>query len=327
MIRIAIAGYGNLGRGVETALLHATDMELTAVFTRRDPDTLSIQTDNVPILSSDTLIEYKDLVDVVILCGGSATDLPTMTPEIATNFNVVDSFDTHANIPLHYANTEQAALSGNMLALISAGWDPGVFSIQRVYADAILPQGRSYTFWGRGVSQGHSDALRRIPGVLDAKQYTIPVAEAIDRVRAGEQPDLQTRERHTRECFVVAEDGADLEVIEDTIIKMPNYFLEYETTVTFITQDELDRDHAGYPHGGHVLHSALSGHGQEHVQSIEYSLDLDSNSEFTGSVLVAAARAVYRLHKQGQTGCITMLDVPPALLSQLSPAEQRARLL
>ena len=327
MIRIAIAGYGNLGRGVEAALRHTDDMKLAAVFTRRNPESLSLQTEGVPALPYDELSQHADTIDVVILCGGSATDLPQMTPQAAASFNVVDSFDTHADIPAHFAMADAAARGAGKVALISAGWDPGMFSINRSYAGAILPQGESYTFWGRGVSQGHSDAIRRIPGVIDARQYTIPIREAVDRARSGDNPELQTREKHMRECYVAVEDGADQEAIEETIVTMPNYFLEYETTVHFVDLGTLEAEHSGMPHGGRVIHSAVSGFENEHTQTIEYSLELGSNPEFTGSVLVAAARAVYRLHSAGTVGAVTMLDVPPALLSPLSPEEQRARLL
>lgn len=327
MKKIAIVGYGNLGRGVEVALRDAPDMELTAVFTRRDPATVTIRTPQAPVLAYGDLASWAQKLDGVILCGGSATDLPQMTPEVAALCNVVDSFDTHANIPDHFAKVDRAASQGGKIAVISAGWDPGMFSLNRLYANAILPQGSDYTFWGRGVSQGHSDAIRRIDGVLDARQYTIPVPQAVERVRRGENPSLTTREKHTRECFVVAAAGADKQAIETAIVTMPNYFDQYDTTVTFVTQEELDRDHRGLPHGGSVIRAGVTGWNGEHKHTIEYSLALDSNPEFTASVLVACIRAACRLNDSGQAGCRTLFDLPPAALSPLSGAELRAHML
>lgn len=323
MIRIGILGYGNLGRGVECAVRQNADMELAAVFTRRDPSGVSILTPYVPVLSADVLPEWKDRLDVLILCGGSATDLPEQTPRCASLFNVVDSFDTHARIPEHFAAVDKAAKESGHTALISCGWDPGLFSLNRVYAHAVLPDGAGYTFWGKGVSQGHSDAIRRIKGVKDARQYTIPVESALEAVRAGRAPELTTREKHTRECFVVAEEGADLARIENEIKTMPNYFADYDTTVHFISEEELLRDHAGIPHGGFVLRSGRTGWNGENTHVIEYSLRLDSNPEFTSSVIVAYARAVARLAAQGQAGCKTVFDVPPALLCRESADELR----
>lgn len=326
-MRIGIVGYGNLGRGVESAIRDNGDMELVAVFTRRDPHAVSIRTEGVPVLPYGDIGRMTEDIDVMILCGGSATDLPEMTPEVAAQFHVIDSFDTHAKIPAHFAAVDAAARAANKVAVISVGWDPGLFSLNRLYANAILPQGVDYTFWGRGVSQGHSDAVRRIPGVVDARQYTVPVEEAVRRVRAGENPALVTREKHTRECFVVADQGADLAAIEETIRTMPNYFADYDTTVTFISQEEMDRDHSGLPHGGSVIRSGNTGWDSETRQTIEYQLTLGSNPEFTASVLVAAARAAYRLAQEGQTGCKTMFDLPPASLSPLSAEELRATML
>ena len=326
-IRIGILGYGNLGRGVESAIGQNADMELCAVFTRRDPASVKIASVGVPVLHTSRMEEMKDQIDVLIICGGSATDLPVQTPEMARRFNVVDSFDTHARIPEHFANVDTAAKAGGRVALISAGWDPGMFSLNRAYAEAVLPQGESYTFWGKGVSQGHSDAIRRVEGVLDAKQYTVPVQEALDAVRSGANPTLSTRQKHTRECFVVAQEGADLARIEREIKEMPNYFADYDTTVHFITKEELDRDHAGIPHGGFVIRSGKTGQSGTNTHVIEYALKLDSNPEFTSSVLVAYARAVYRMYQRGESGCRTVLDVPPVLLSQKTPEELRASLL
>jgi len=326
-IRIGIYGYGNLGRGVECAVRQNPDMELVAVFTRRDPATLKILSENVPVLHTDAGKEMTDKIDVMILCGGSATDLPVQTPALAKLYNVVDSFDTHAKIPEHFAAVDAAARESGKTALISAGWDPGMFSLNRLYASAILPEGQDYTFWGKGVSQGHSDAIRRIPGVRDAKQYTVPVEAALEAVRSGSQPALSTREKHTRECFVVAEEGADKGAIETAIKTMPNYFADYDTTVHFITEEELRRDHSGIPHGGFVIRTGKTGASAEHSHVIEYSLKLDSNPEFTGSVLTACARAVYRLQREGQHGCKTVFDVPPAYLSALSGEELRRKML
>ena len=327
MIRIGIFGYGNLGRGVECAVAQNDDMELCAVFTRRGPSGVQIRTPGVPVVAADELPAWKDKLDVLILCGGSATDLPEQTPRCASLFNVVDSFDTHAKIPEHFAAVDAAAQASGHTALISCGWDPGLFSLNRVYGEAVLPQGASYTFWGKGVSQGHSDAIRRIPGVQDARQYTIPVESALERVRAGKAPVLTTREKHTRECFVVAEEGADLARIEQEIKTMPNYFDEYDTTVHFISEEELQRDHAGIPHGGFVLRSGRTGVNRENTHVIEYSLRLDSNPEFTSSVLVACARAVSRLAARGDAGCKTILDIPPALLCRESGEELRKKML
>ena len=326
MIHVGIFGYGNLGRGVECAVEAAPDMALVALFTRRDPGTVKPRT-NVPVYSADALADFVGKLDVLILCGGSATDLPEQTPACASLFNVVDSFDTHAKIPSHFAAVDAAARAGGHVALISSGWDPGMFSLARLYAGAILPDGRDYTFWGRGVSQGHSDAIRRIEGVVDAKQYTVPIDAALAAVRAGENPALSTREKHLRECYVVAAEGADTARIEREIKMMPNYFADYDTTVHFITKEELDRDHAGIPHGGFVIRAGKTGANGEHTHVIEYSLRLDSNPEFTASVVTAAARATVRLFREGQVGCRTMLDLPPAYLSPLSGEELRATLL
>ncbi|MBR4427864.1 MAG: diaminopimelate dehydrogenase [Clostridia bacterium] len=324
---MAILGYGNLGRGVEAAIAQNEDLELVAVFTRRDPETLSIRTPGVPVLSAERAPEYRNKIDVLILCGGSATDLPVQTPKYAAMFNVVDSFDTHAKIPAHFAAADAASRAAGTVSLISCGWDPGLFSLARVYAGAILPDGKDETFWGRGVSQGHSDAIRRIDGVLDARQYTVPIPAALEAVRKGEDVKLTPRDKHLRECYVVAAEGADKARIEREIKTMPYYFDEYDTTVTFITAEELARDHAGLPHGGTVLRSGVTGWDGEHKHSIEYSLKLDSNPEFTGSVLAACARAVHRMQREGMTGCKTILDVPPAWLSPRSGEELRAHLL
>lgn len=319
-------GYGNLGRGIECAVRQNEDMELTAVFTRRDPSGVKTVS-GVPVYGVCELMGKKDEIDVLMLCGGSATDLPRQTPEYAQYFNVIDSFDTHANIPEHFAAVDQAAREGGRTAMISVGWDPGMFSLSRLYANAILREGSDYTFWGKGVSQGHSDAIRRLDGVKDAKQYTIPVEAALEAVRACENPELTTRQKHTRECFVVAEEGADKARIENEIRTMPNYFADYDTTVHFVTQGELERDHAGIPHGGFVLRTGKTGVNGEHNHVIEYSLKLDSNPEFTACVLTAYARAVYRMNREGMTGCKTVFDVAPAYLSAMSPEEMRAHLL
>ncbi len=327
MTKIGILGYGNLGRGVECAIKQNDDMELVCVFTRRDPSTVKILTDSAKVASVSDIKSYTGKIDVLILCGGSATDLPGQTPEYAKMFNVIDSFDTHAKIPQHFANVDASAKEGGNIALISVGWDPGLFSLNRVYASSILPDGADYTFWGRGVSQGHSDAIRRIDGVVDARQYTCPVTEAVEKVRSGKQPELTTREKHTRECYVVAAEGADKAKIEKEIKEMPNYFADYDTTVTFITQEELDRDHKGIPHGGMVIRTGKTGANLENNHVIEYSLKLDSNPEFTSSVLIAYARAAMRMKAEGMTGCKTVLDVPPAYLSPLSGEELRAHML
>lgn len=326
-IRIGIYGYGNLGRGVECAVKQNPDMELAAVFTRRAPESLKILSEQVPVYRADEAAAHADEIDVLILCGGSATDLPVQTPQLAKFFNVVDSFDTHAKIPEHFANVDAAAKQSGKVALISVGWDPGMFSLNRMYAGAVLPQGSDYTFWGKGVSQGHSDAIRRIEGVLDARQYTIPVDSALEAVRSGANPELTTREKHTRECFVVAEEGADLSRIENEIKTMPNYFADYDTTVHFISMEELQRNHSGIPHGGFVIRSGKTGWNGEHTHIIEYSLKLDSNPEFTASVIAAYARAAYRMNQNGESGCKTVFDVAPALLSPQSGEELRAHLL
>jgi len=326
-MRIGILGYGNLGRGVECALMQNPDMELKAVFTRRNPDSVRILTPNVPVLSIEKAKDMQNEIDVLILCGGSATDLPVQTPEYARLFHVIDSFDTHARIPEHFAAVDAAAKEGGKVGIISVGWDPGMFSLNRMYMGAVLPEGRDYTFWGKGVSQGHSDAIRRIAGVLDARQYTIPVPAALDAVRSGDMPELTTREKHTRECFVVAEEGADLARIEQEIKTMPNYFADYDTTVHFISQEEMQRDHSSLPHGGVVIRSGKTGIDKEHTNIIEYSLKLDSNPEFTASVLVAYARAAYRLGQEGVSGCKTVLDIAPAYLSPQTGEELRKRLL
>lgn len=326
-IRIGIMGYGNLGRGVECALKQNPDMELKAVFTRRAPESVSILTKGVKVCAASEAKNMAGEIDVLILCGGSASDLPVQTPEYASYFNVVDSFDTHARIPEHFANTDKAAKAASKVAVISTGWDPGLFSLNRVYASAILPDGSDYTFWGKGVSQGHSDAIRRIKGVKDARQYTIPVESALESVRNGDEPVLTTRQKHTRECFVVAEEGADKVRIEQEIVTMPNYFSDYDTTVHFITEEEMKRDHSGLPHGGFVIRSGRTGWESEHRHVIEYKLKLDSNPEFTSSVIVACARAAYRMSQEGQSGCKTILDIPPAYLSSKSGEELRKELL
>lgn len=325
-MNIAIYGYGNLGRGVELAVKASPDMELFGIFTRRAPESVKTLT-GATVYPAAELQNYKTDIDVLILCGGSATDLPEMTPALARDFNVVDSFDTHARISEHFNNTDSSAKDGGHTALISAGWDPGLFSIARLYSSAALPCGRDYTFWGRGISQGHSDAIRRIEGVLDARQYTVPIPEALDAVRSGKCPELTTREKHRRDCYVVAADGADKARIESEIKNMPNYFADYDTTVTFVTLDELKREHGGMPHGGSVIRSGRTGLDGENAHTVEFKLKLDSNPEFTGSVLVAYARAVYRMYESGTRGALTVLDVPPALLSPLSAEELRAHLI
>ena len=326
-IRIGIMGYGNLGRGIECALKQNDDMELVAVFTRRNPESVKILTEGAKVYSVDDAVKMKDKIDVLILCGGSATDLPEQTPEYAKYFNVIDSFDTHARIPEHFANVDAAAKENGNIAVISAGWDPGMFSLNRLYASAVLPDGKDYTFWGRGVSQGHSDAIRRVEGVVDGKQYTVPVESALEAVRNGEYPDLTTRQKHTRECFVVAEEGADRERIEQEIKNMPNYFADYDTTVTFITEEELKKNHNKIPHGGFVIRCGKTGWNLENSHVIEYSLKLDSNPEFTSSVIAAYARAVYRMSKEGMTGCKTVFDIAPAYLSPLSGEQLREKML
>ena len=326
-IKIGILGYGNLGKGVECAIKHNPDMELKAVFTRRDPSSLSILTEGAKVYSVADAPAMKDEIDVLIICGGSATDLPKQTPEMAKYFNVIDSFDTHAKIPEHFEAVDKAAKESGHIGLISVGWDPGMFSLNRLYANAVLPGGKDYTFWGKGVSQGHSDAIRRIAGVRDARQYTIPVDSALEAVRSGSEPELTTRQKHTRECFVVAEEGADLKKIEEEIVTMPNYFADYDTTVHFISEEELLRDHAGIPHGGFVIRTGKTGWNNENSHVIEYSLKLDSNPEFTSSVLAAYARAAYRLSKEGQTGCKTVFDIAPAYLSAEDGAYLRKHML
>ena len=321
MIRIGIYGYGNLAKGVEMAVNAASDMELVAVFTRRDPAKLKINSVDVPVVSTDNVLEWTAKIDVMVLCGGSATDLPWQTPELAKHFNVVDSFDTHAKIPEHFENVDRVAKNSKKVAVISVGWDPGMFSVNRLYASAIMPNGKDYTFWGKGVSQGHSDAIRRIQGVLDAKQYTIPVEDALQSVRSGEAPELSTREKHIRECFVVAEEGADLKKIENEIVTMPNYFAEYNTKVHFITEEEMRQNHSGIPHGGFVIRSGRTGLNGENQHIIEYSLKLDSNPEFTASVLTAYARAAWRLYEKGESGCMTAFDIAPKYLSEKSYSE------
>ena len=327
MVRIGIIGYGNLGRGVECAVKQNEDTELVAVFTRRDPQTVKVLTPGVTVASVADVADWKDKIDVMIICGGSATDLPKQTPEYAKLFNVVDSFDTHARIPEHFANVDAAAKAAGKVALISCGWDPGMFSLNRLYANCILPDGKDYTFWGKGVSQGHSDAIRRVPGVKNGKQYTIPVESALEAVRSGANPELTTRQKHVRECFVVLEEGADAAAVENAIKTMPNYFADYDTTVHFISEEELERDHAGIPHGGFVIRSGKTGWNGENKHVIEYSLKLDSNPEFTSSVIVAYARAIARLSAEGVSGCKTVFDIAPAYLSPLSGEEIRAHLL
>ncbi len=326
-IRIGILGYGNLGRGVECAVKQNPDMELAAVFTRRNPEDVKCLTETAKVCNVSEAEAWKDKIDVMIMCGGSATDLPEQTPKYAKLFNVVDSFDTHARIPEHFANVDAAAKESGHVGIISVGWDPGMFSLNRMYANAVLPEGNDYTFWGKGVSQGHSDAIRRIEGVKDAKQYTIPVDSALESVRKGENPELSTRQKHTRECFVVLEDGADAVKVEEEIKTMPNYFADYDTTVHFISEEELKEQHSGIPHGGFVLRSGVTGWNKEHKHLIEYNLKLDSNPEFTSSVIVAYARAAYRLHKEGQTGGKTVFDIAPAYLSAKTGEELRATML
>ena len=327
MIRIGIYGYGNLGRGIECAIKQNPDMELVAVFTRREPSTVKILTDGVTVYHVDDALKMTDKIDVMILCGGSAKDLPEQTPYLAKYFNVVDSFDTHAKIPEHFANVDKNAKEGGKVGIISVGWDPGMFSLNRLYASCILPEGKDYTFWGKGVSQGHSDAIRRVNGVKNGKQYTIPVEKALDAVRGGTNPELTTREKHIRECFVVAEEGADLDRIEKEIKEMPNYFADYDTTVHFISEEELQKNHSGIPHGGFVIRSGKTGWNKENTHIIEYSLKLDSNPEFTASVIVAYARACYKMSSEGQSGCKTVFDVAPSYLTMLSNEEIRKTML
>ena len=325
-IRIGIVGYGNIGRGVEKAIARNEDMELAAVFTRRDPASVTIATEGVPVKHFDAMTAMKDEIDVMVLCGGSATDLPVMGPKIAADFNTIDSFDTHAKIPEYFANMDQAAGKGGNVSIISVGWDPGMFSLNRLYAESILVQGSTYTFWGKGFSQGHSDAIRRVEGVKNGIQYTVPIEEAVERVRSGNEPELTTREKHLRECYVVPEEGADLQAIEEAIKTMPNYFDEYDTTVTFITEEELKEKHSKMPHGGFVIRSGETGtDGNKHV--IEYSLKLDSNPEFTASVLICYARAAYRLAKAGESGARSVFDIAPAMLSMKTPEQLRKEML
>ena len=325
-IRIGIVGYGNIGRGVEQAIKRNEDMELAVVFTRRDPASVKVATEGAKVVHMDDMLSMKGDVDVMVLCGGSATDLPVMGPEIAANFNTIDSFDTHAKIPEYFANVDKAAKEGNNISIISVGWDPGMFSLNRLYAESILVQGSTYTFWGKGVSQGHSDAIRRIPGVKNAIQYTVPVDEAVDQVRSGSEPKLTTRDKHTRECYVVAQEGANKAEIENAIKTMPNYFDEYNTTVHFISEGELKREHSKMPHGGFVIRTGETGEeGNKHV--IEYSLKLDSNPEFTASVLIAYARAAYRLNQKGENGARSVFDIAPALLSMKTPEQLRKEIL
>jgi len=326
MIKIGIVGYGNLGRGIECAVKQNSDMELVAIFTRRNPSEIKTLTNTV-VCNIDDVLNYKDKIDVMVLCGGSANDLPKQTPELAKHFNVVDSFDTHKKIPEHFANVDKVAKENDNIAIISVGWDPGMFSVNRLYAESIMPNGTTYTFWGYGVSQGHSDAIRRIDGVKDARQYTVPIEEAVAVVREGDCPNYTTGEKHRRECYVVVEEGADKERIEREIKTMPNYFDEYETTVNFISEEELKREHSKMPHGGMVIRNGKTGMNLENTHTIEYNLNLESNPEFTSSVLVAFARAIYRMKREGKTGCITVFDVPPAYLSPKSAEELRKELL
>lgn len=326
-IKVAVYGYGNIGRGVEAAITKCPDMELVAIFTRRDPSSVKPHGSHVPVFRAQDILSFKDRIDVVILCGGSATDLPVQTPDLARDFCVVDSFDNHANIPVHFSNVDTAAKKGRQTAIISSGWDPGLFSLMRLYAEAAVPNGESYTFWGKGVSQGHSDAIRRIDGVKDARQYTVPIPAALDSVRSGEMPELSVREKHERVCYVVAQEGADLGRIEREIKEMPNYFAPYDTTVHFISEEELRRDHSKLPHGGSVIRSGKSGFDSENTHVVEFSLKLDSNPEFTSGVLVASARAAVRMKEEEMYGCKTLFDVPPAYFHPMTPDELRAKLL
>lgn len=326
-MKIGILGYGNLGKGIESAIRQNDDMELSCIITRRNPASIKPATDGVKVYSVDDIEKLKDEIDVLVLCGGSATDLPKQTPEYAKYFNVIDSFDTHARIPEHFANVDKAAKENGHVALISCGWDPGMFSLMRLYGSAVLPEGRDYTFWGKGVSQGHSDAIRRVKGVKNGKQYTIPVEEALEAVRNGSNPELTTRQKHIRECFVVAEEGADLAQIENDIKTMPNYFADYDTTVHFISEEEFNANHSEIPHGGFVFRTGVTGLNKEHKHVIEYSLKLDSNPEFTSSVILSFARAINRLSNEGVSGCKTVFDIAPAYLSPLSGDELRAHML
>ena len=315
-MKLAIYGYGNLGKGVEAAISKCDDAELFCIFTRRNPESINAAS-GAPVFSADEILLHKDEIDVLLLCGGSKDDLPSQSPELASHFNIIDSFDTHANIPSHFANVDKAAKAGDKTALISCGWDPGLFSVNRLIADSILPGGKTYTFWGKGVSQGHSDAIRRISGVVDARQYTIPIEDSLNAVRAGEQPKLSTREKHSRLCYVVAAEDADKAAIEKQIKEMPNYFADYDTTVKFISAEEMATNHSKLPHGGHVIHSAKTGLNNENIETIEYSLSLESNPEFTASVIVAYARALFKMHLRGERGCKTVFDVAPADLTSL----------
>ena len=327
MIRIGLYGYGNIAKGVECAIMQNDDMCLAGVFTRRPPESVKVMTDGVKVYHTDDILNHKDEIDVLVMCGGSATDLPVQTPALAEHFNVVDSFDTHKRIPEHFSNVDEKAKKSGKVAIISVGWDPGMFSLNRLYGSAILKDGEDYTFWGKGVSQGHSDAIRRIDGVLDARQYTVPVPEALEAVRSGSQPELTTRQKHTRECFVVAEEGADKSRIEHEIVTMKNYFDEYDTTVNFISMEELKKNHSGIPHGGFVIRSGRTGFNSEHQHIIEYSLKLDSNPEFTASVIAAYARAAFKLNKEGESGCKTVFDIAPKYLSDKSNEELRKTML
>ncbi|MGF6905953.1 diaminopimelate dehydrogenase [Fusobacterium sp. PH5-44] len=327
MIKLGIYGYGNLGKGVECAIKQNNDIELVAVFTRREPHSVNILHKDVKVHSVDDVLNFKDKIDVLILCGGSATDLPTQSPMLAKDFNIIDSYDTHAKVNEHFSAVNKSSMAGKTLSIICVGWDPGMFSVNRLYNNAILPDGADYTFWGKGVSQGHSDAIRRINGVKDARQYTIPIDSALEAVRKGLNPKLSTREKHLRECYVVLDEGADIFLVEKEIKEMPNYFAEYETIVNFISQEELDTNHSGMPHGGFVIRSGNTGWDNQSKNIIEYSLKLDSNPQFTASVLVAYARAAYKMHQEGQFGCKTIFDIAPGYLSNLSPEELRKKLL
>lgn len=326
-MKIGILGYGNLGKGIESAIRQNDDMVLSCIITRRNPASIKPATDGVEVYSVEDIEKLKDKIDILVLCGGSATDLPEQTPEYAKYFNVIDSFDTHARIPEHFAKVDKSAKENGHVALISCGWDPGMFSLMRLYGSAVLPEGRDYTFWGKGVSQGHSDAIRRVNGVKNGKQYTIPVEKALEAVRNGANPELTTRQKHIRECFVVAEEGADLAQIENDIKTMPNYFADYDTTVHFISEEEFNANHSEIPHGGFVFRTGVTGLNKEHKHIIEYSLKLDSNPEFTSSVILSFARAINRLSNEGVSGCKTVFDIAPAYLSPLSGEELRAHML